>query len=228
MTMDEIDRLLDPAPLPVEAGYERLPGGALHVACRTDLHRCTGEMFEWWFRFRPDTQKYIWWHPVDHVSSNWIVPDSNTHIGSTHLAEEYFTGLPPEKLSIQFRDPHEFFSAPQYERAREEGRVSAAICGRVGFGFEPPKDEAGRVLGGRIIHLGRDTEWGCTLRSHFFLGHDLPALGRDPDEVEQLFPDAFGQALLMHCYNEFTFLSRFLPSLFIAENRASRPVQVPW
>ena len=30
----------------------------------------------------------------------------------------------------------------------------------------------------------------------------------------------------MHCYNEF--LSRFLPSLFMAENRATRWVYVPW
>jgi hypothetical protein len=228
MTTNENDRLLDPAPLPVETGYTRLPNGVLHVACRTDMHGCTGEMFEWWFRFRPNTQKYIWWHPVDHISSDWIIERADTHIDSIHLAKEYFTGLPPEELSIQFRNPHEFFSAERYEAAREAGRLSAAICGRVGMSFEPPKDEAGRVLGGRIIHLARDTEWGCTLRSHFFLGQDLPAAGRSPDEVAQLFPDTFGQALLMHCYNEFTFLSRFLPSLFIAENRDSRPVQVPW
>jgi hypothetical protein len=41
-------------------------------------------------------------------------------------------------------------------------------------------------------------------------------------------PEIAGQALLQHCYNEFAFLSRFLPSLFIAENRKTHQVQTPW
>jgi hypothetical protein len=49
-----------------------------------------------------------------------------------------------------------------------------------------------------------------------------------PKEVSKLFPDQFGRALLQHCYNEFTFLSRFLPSLFIAENRERLKIEVPW
>ena len=32
-------------------------------------------------------------------------------------------------------------------------------------------------------------------------------------------PDASTHALLQYCYNQFTFLSGLLPSLFIAENR---------
>jgi hypothetical protein len=40
--------------------------------------------------------------------------------------------------------------------------------------------------------------------------------------------DDFARALLQHCYNEFTFLSRLLPSLVIAENRNTHAVKVPW
>lgn len=227
MEFDEVDRLLDPAPMRLETGYERLGNGVLHVAARTDLHRCSGEMFEWWFRFRPDTQQYRWWHPVDHVSSAWAEGVAGTHVGSVHLVEEYFTGLPPEKLAIQFRDAREFFDADAYALARRDGRVSAAVCGRIGPGHDPARHE-GRILGGRLLHIGRDTDWGCALRSHFYLGQDLAAAGRTPDEIAALFPNEFGQALLMHCYNEFTFLSKFLPSLYIAEMRDTRPVAVPW
>ena len=60
------------------------------------------------------------------------------------------------------------------------------------------------------------------------MGEDLPAGGQTLGQVEHLFPDSFGQALLMHCYNEFTFLSRFLPSLFIGENRDADPVRALW
>lgn len=227
MRLDEVDRLLDPTPLPIETGYERLADGVLHVAVRTDMHRCTGEMFEWWFRFRPNTQQYVWWHPVDHFFSDWIDAQPDTHVGSTHVVEEKFGEIPPAKLSIQFRDPTELFDAAAYREARASKRVTAAVCARVGPGHEPPRDASGAVLGGRVLHMGRDTSWGCALRSHFFLGQDLPGIGLGAADVTAAIPDELGQALLTHCYNELTFLSRFLPSLYVAENRAI-PVALPW
>lgn len=228
MKLSEAGQLLSAEPLALEMGYERLTDGVLHIACRTDLHGCTGEMFEWWFRFRPNTQKYIWWHPVDHISSEWIEAREGTHVGSIHLADEYFTGLPSQKLSIQFRDPAEFFDAAAYAQARKSKAVTAAICARVGATHEPARDSSGKVMGGRLLHIGRDTEWGCALRSHFYLGQDLPALGKSPEEIEAIFPDEFGRALLQHCYNEFIFLSKFLRSAFLAENRGKINIPLPW
>ena len=83
-------------------------------------------------------------------------------------------------------------------------------------------------MGTRLVHLTRDTDWGCVLRTHFFLGCDLPDIGKSPETIAELIPDPTGPALLAHCYNEFTMLSRFLPSLFVAENRATHPVALPW
>ncbi len=228
MQLNEVNRLLDPAPLPLETGYERLPDGVLHVACRTDLHGCTGEMFEWWFRSRPDTQQYVWWHPVDHVFSDWIGGGGDTHVGSIHKVEEYFTGMPAEKLLIQFRPNEEFFDAQAYADARKHGRVTGSVCGRTGRSWDAPTRPDGTILGGRLLHIARDTPWGCALRSHFFMGQDLPLAGKSAEEIEAMVPDVAGIALLQHCYNEFTFLSRFLPSLFIAENRKTHAVKVPW
>lgn len=229
MELSEIAPLLSARPLALETGYERLPSGALHIAVRTDMHGCTGEMFEWWFRWRCDTQKYIWWHPVDHVYSTWQGDLSDrTHVGSEHVVTEYFTGLPADDLIIQFRDPSEFFDAKAYSTARENGDVSCAVLGRVGFSHEPPRDPLGAVLGGRLLHVGRDTEWGLALRSHFYIGQDLPSLGKSREEIVEMVPEDFGVGLLQHAYNEFTFLSRFLPSLFIAEHREERKPNVPW
>lgn len=228
MKLNEVGRLLDPSPLRMETGYERLEDGVLHVACRTDLHNCTGEMFEWWFRSRPNTRHYRWWHPVDHVSSEWAEGHESTQVGSIHLVEERFTGLPAQKLAIQFRDATEFFDAEAYERARNEKRVTSAVCGCVGLGGQPERTSDGRVLGGRLLHIGRDTEWGLALRSHFYLGQDLPAVGMKPEEISEIFSDEFGRALLMHCYNEFTFLSRFLSSLYLGDNREKLHIQLPW
>ena len=118
MDLSEVGALLDPKPVPLETGYERLPSGALHVAVRTDMHGCSGEMLEWWFRWRCDTQKYVWWHPIDHVSSHWqgeLSPD--THIGSEHVVSEFFSGLPAADLIVQVREPSEFFDADAYAKA---------------------------------------------------------------------------------------------------------------
>lgn len=228
MKFDEIALLLRAQPLPLETGWERLDDGVLHVACRTDLHRCTGAMLEWWFRFRPSTQQYVWWHPVDHVSSAWAEAQPGTHIGSIHLVEERLAGGPVVPLSIQFRAPTEFFEPAAYETARATKQVTGLVCGRIGLTHAPPRAPDGAVLGGRLLHLARDTSWGCALRSHFFLGYDLARDGKPAAEVAATCPELLGAALLEHAYNEFSFLARFLPSLYLAENREHVAIDLPW
>jgi hypothetical protein len=229
MRLDEASALLNPYPLALETGVERLEDGVLHVAVRTDMHDCTGEMFEWWFRSRPDTQQYVWWHPIDHVSSFWEGDLSDdTHVGSLHVVQEKLTELPTQDLLIQFRDTEEFFDIDEYDQARKAGAVSAAVLGRTGFGHDAPRDPSGKVMGGRLLHVGRDVEWGLAMRSHFYMGQDLPALGMPAAEVEAQVPMELGFALLQHAYNEFTYLSRFLPSLWLGENRDRLDITPPW
>lgn len=229
MKLDEASALLNPYPLALETGVERLPDGVLHVAVRTDMHNCTGEMFEWWFRSRPDTQQYIWWHPIDHIYSVWEGElRDDTHVGGIHVVKERLTELPTQDLLIQFREAGEFFDLAQYDEARGSGAVSAAVLGRTGFGHDAARDPEGAILGGRLLHVGRDVEWGLALRSHFYLGQDLPQLGLSPDEVEAAVPTELGFALLQHAYNEFTYLSRFLRSLWLGENRDRLNITPPW
>jgi hypothetical protein len=47
MDFSEAPRLLDASPLRLELGIERLASGVLHVAARTDMHGCSGAMFDW-------------------------------------------------------------------------------------------------------------------------------------------------------------------------------------
>jgi hypothetical protein len=216
--LDQAQVLLDPEPLPLEMGIRRLDSGQLHVAARTDMHRCAGRMFEWWFRFAPDTQAYAWWHPLDHVSSAWRETNPRTHVGSTHVVEERLGADEVHFLQIRFEDPAVTFGAQAVERARERGDVSALVCAHIGFGEDPPRDDEGRPLGGRLAHIGRDTEWGMVLRSRFWLGVGL----------DQGPPDELGLALMKHAYTEFMYLSRFLPSLYVAENRETEHPPFPW
>jgi hypothetical protein len=225
MEFKEADALLDPAPLALEMGVRRLPSGVLFVAARTDMLGCKGRMFEWWFRFAPDDQQYAWWHPGDHISSNWWETSPETHVGSTHEVEERIGGDEVIKLWISFHDPTETFSAQAYSRAVERGAVSSAICARIGMGEEPPRDEQGRPRGGRMTHVARDTPYGCVLRSRFWLGEGL---GAPAEELEELLPDEVGLGLMKHAYSEFFYLSKFLPSLYIAEQREKEPLPLPW
>ncbi len=225
MEFKDADLLLSPDPLPLEMGVQRLDSGVLEVAARTEMPGCKGRMFEWWFRFAPDDQQYSWWHPADHVSSRWWETSPDTHVGSTHEVQERLGADPVLRLWIAFHEPTETFSASAYEAAMGNGGISTAVCARIGIGDEPPRDEAGRPRGGRMTHVARDTPYGCVLRSRFWLGEGLDAT---PEDLRMLLPDEIGLGLMKHAYSEFFFLSRLLPSLYIAEQRDSEAVPLPW
>ena len=228
MDLSEVKRLLDPQPMALEMGWERLSSGVLHVAVRTDMHRCSGEMLEWWFSKEIPTRDYRWWHPLDHIESQSSGGQEGQIVGRMHLIEECFTGTPAQKLAIQFRPPEEFFANEDVAAAKKRGDVSALICARGGMGYEPMTDPAGAVLGTRLIHVGRNTEWGMVLRSHFFLGQDLPDAGMSADQVSAIFPDNQAAPLLQHGYDEFTYLSRVLPSIWMAEGADQKELTRPW
>lgn len=227
MELNEADRLLDPEPMPLEMGIERLSSGVLHVAARTLMPGCTGAMFTWWFGWGCDTQGYVWWHPIDHEYSRWDNWEQGRNIGSEHVVEERLGHEEVLGLRIQFRDPAEFYSAAALEAAWASGAVSSLVNARVGLDLEPPRDDEGRVLGGRLLHVGRDTPQGMLLRSHFYLGQDLVGT-QSPQELAETIPDRIGLGLVKHASTEWMHLAGFLPGLYVAENRERVPVKALW
>jgi hypothetical protein len=88
------------------------------------------------------------------------------------------------------------------------------VCARVGLLDAP-------VWSGHLIHLMRDTDFGCEMRSRFWLGDfDPPALAAERDARIALVPDRIGPALLRHCHEEMSYLAAFLPALY--ERRGKR------
>ncbi|HWI30581.1 MAG TPA: hypothetical protein VNT50_03760 [Microbacterium sp.] len=217
--MFSFDEALDPRPLPRETGWERQSDGSLLVCVRTDLRGVTGKMFDWWFGSRPGTREYRWWHPLDHQSSSWTGGERGAVVGSTHVIIEDMTELKGLPLRVQFVEPTSVLSADAYHRAVADGNVSVAIAGRTADGHDGAVDEDGNLLGGRMLHLGRDTEWGMVLRSRFLIGSDL-AETHSPTEIEKLIDEGIGPNLVQHCYEEFTYLSRVLPAIYAAESGA--------
>lgn len=172
---------------------------------------CTGRMVEWWFGFLSTTEQYKWWHPIDHVWCEWVGErGTGRFVGGTHNVHEYIGGE-LQKLKIHFRAPTEYFDAARLSRAG----ISAAVCGRVG-----PLDAP--LWAGHLIHLCRDTEYGCEMRSRFWLGDvDPPELASTRAARIELFPDQMAQGLLKHSHEEMSYLAGFLPGLYAREGGAA-------
>jgi hypothetical protein len=207
MELKDANRLLQPGYTRFESGYAGLDDGQLYVASWTTMFGCKGRMVEWWFGFLETTEQYRWWHPTDHVWCKWVGErGTGRFVGGTHHVHEH-TGGELQKLKVHFRDPAEYLDVSRFE----EAGISAAVCARVGQ-LEAP------VWGGHLIHLCRDTDYGCEMRSRFWLGDvDPPGLVPDREARIRLFPDALGEGLLKHCHEEMSYLAGFLPGLYTRE-----------
>ncbi|MGD0916458.1 MAG: hypothetical protein ABSB22_08370 [Thermodesulfobacteriota bacterium] len=188
MLLEEISLLLEPGYLPIETGYTRLKNGHMYIAVLTRMPHCAGKMVDCWFGYAGDTQKYKLWHPKDHIIGEWDERWRPGHyIGASHLVHEYIGGE-LTKLKITFREPSEFFDTSRFK----EAKVGAAVCGNVGL------LEENKQLG-HLIHFVRDTDFGCEMRSRFWLF--------EADEK-------FGAALMQHCIEEMGHLADLLPNLY--------------
>jgi len=191
LPVEEISQLLEPGYQPIETGYYRLPNGYMHVRVLTRMPRCKGKMVDWWFGYLSDTETYKMWHPKDHLALEWDEHWRPGHyIGASHTVEELVGGQ-LLKARIQFRDPAEFFDTSRFK----EAKVGAVICANA-YDLE-------EVPHGRIIHFVRDTDFGCEMRSRFWLFQA---------------PDVAGMGLMVHCIEEMGNLADFLPELYAREN----------
>lgn len=209
MRFDEADRLLDDGYLDLESGFRRLDDGTLHVASRTAMPGCKGRMIDFWFGFLRTTEHYKWWHPKDHVWCEWVGErGTGRYVGGEHHVHEYIGGE-LAKLRIRFRPPSDVLDVSRFA----EAGIGTAVCARVGLLDAP-------VWTGHLVHLVRDTDWGCEMRSRFWLGDFDPAdLVPDAAARTAMMPDTLGAALHRHCNEEMGYLAGFLPALYARETR---------
>jgi hypothetical protein len=197
LTVDQIDRLLDPGYLPLESGYIRLSNGYYLVAVLTRMPFCDRKMIEWWFAYglspKEHTQIYKLWHPVDHIHGVWDDRwTPGNYIGASHIVDETLGGKPPVvKLRIHFQDPANFYDVSKFEKAR-----ATAICARLYIRGEGTELEAGFMT-----HFVRNIDVGCEMRSRFWLNPTYTSY----DIAKNLF---------QHCAEEMRNLSVLLPYLY--------------
>lgn len=213
MKFENVTELLSPWHLPYASGIERLDNGILHVAALTRMPRVSPKMLGWWFgEYLSTTEHYRRWHPRDHVWMDWADKSPGTHVNAKHLVHEYVGGK-LHKLRISFLPQSSFFG----DALAKDASV-LAICAKTGL-LEHPIDV------GRMVHFAVPTDWGCELHSRFWLGYvesrsgnrALERIGNLPTLRRLLATEAFGRALLVHCHEEMTILSEFLPALHAAQ-----------
>jgi hypothetical protein len=214
-----LDRLLDPAPLPVETGWCFTPERIGYVAVRTEMPGVTAEMVEWWFDWHPrDPDRYRIWHPAAHLDNSLEEPavaGAKRHWGATHHpVEDVGTGV--EHVRIAFQPP----SAIGFSNdVLDDPNVATIVCGYVG-------DDRRRLRHSAMAHVFLAGPDGVVLRSHFWLGAAirpyLPAPLSAPLGVvlnnrlvrRLALPAGLPQSLATHCAEEYANLGALLLELF--------------
>jgi hypothetical protein len=218
LPLAEIDRLLDPAPLPVETGWCFRPDRVGYVAVRTAMPAVTAEMVEWWFDWHPrDPDRYRLWHPLAHRDNSLepaASPGAKPYWGAVHHpVEDVGTGM--VRARIAFQPPSAIgFSTD----ALGDPEVATLVCAYVG-------DDTRRLRHSVLAHVFLAADEGLVLRSHFWLGAAirpyLPpplaaplAVAASNRLVRRLaLPDSLPRSLATHCAEEFANLAVLLPEL---------------
>jgi hypothetical protein len=219
LPLSELDRLRDPAPLPLETGWCTLPDGVRFVAVRTPMPRVSAAMVDWWFEWHPhEDRRYRLWHPLAHRANSVEPapgPGAKAHWGSVHHpVEDVGTGT--VRARIAFVPPHELGFA---DDALDDPRVGTVVCGWVG-------DDTRRLRHSVLVHVFLREGDGLVLRSHFWLGAAirpyLPAPLAAPAATllnrravrDLALPRDLAPSLARHCAEEFANLAALLPELY--------------
>ena len=219
LPLSDLDRLLDPAPLPVETGWSTFPDGVGYVAVRTPMPEVSGGMVDWWFDWHArDALRYRIWHPEAHSDNSIEAPvgaGAKRHWGAVHHPVED-VGTGEVHARIAFLRPTELgFSTD----ALDDPAVATIVCGLVG-------DDRRRVRHSAMAHVFLVEGEGLVLRSHFWLGAKIrpylpgalaapAALALNNRVVRGLaLPSGLPQALSRHCAEEYANLAALLPELY--------------
>ena len=219
LPLAEVDRLLVPAPLPVETGWCFRPDRVGYVAVRTAMPGVSAEMVEWWFDWHAhDPDRYRAWHPLAHIGNSIEGPAvraAKAYWGAVHHpVEDVGTGVVHARIAFQPPTAIGFSTD-----ALDDPAVATIVCGHVG-------DDRRRVRHSVMAHVFLAAADGVVLRSHFWLGATLrpylPAPLADPVSraldnrlVRRLsLPGDLPRALAIHCAEEYANLGALLPELF--------------
>jgi transposase-like protein len=161
MIFEDINLLLEHGHLPMETGYCRLLDGSMYVAVLTRMFGCKSRWLEWWFN-NYDRQE----HRI--INGHYKRRPEKTVKNSNHIGfpGKYIMDKKTSNFSFELADPLKYFNIT---------KLNASNARVVVFGntFTPNGD-----LFGRVVHVARDTIYGCEMRSHFWLYNSTEEMAR--------------------------------------------------
>ena len=238
LPMEEVDKMLDLQYAGLEHGYINNEDGTWFVACRTVFPKaCTGEMFDFWLSHCDDTERYQWWHPIDHKKGTWDDEYFQTspelrprdhYLGHRHKVVED-VGQVEQHLQIEWMSPMEFGFSSDYITKFEKAHVTACACANV-YAYDFP---FGYLQAGALVHMVCLQEDGTSiLRSRFWLGHVdagsccaaplINRVGKTKWFRSLKVPEKVVKGLFVHCAEEMFILGRILPDFCAKEKEKHR------
>ncbi|MBN9035635.1 MAG: hypothetical protein J0H53_06165 [Rhizobiales bacterium] len=212
MRFDEVNDLLEPGYLTLESGVVSYDDGRRTIAALTRMPQSRAKMVHWWFGWLGGTDQYKLWHPKDHVFSDWENRKDGNYWGATHVVREYLgRDADPtiHDLRVNFVHPHEFFDPKRYDAFD-----GVAVCARPGAKGVP-------FTIGHMCHFVRNTDYGCEMRTRFWLGDikDAATGAPVPEDVAAKVRAAavtehFCRRLHQHAIEEMGYLADILPVLY--------------
>jgi DAPG hydrolase-like protein len=219
LPLGELDRMLDPAPLPTHTGWCVLPDGVGFVAVQTAMPGVTSEMIDWWTEWHPrDPLRYRVWHPLAHWANAVEEPErqgAKRYWGAVHHpVEDIGTGV--MRARVELVPPTEFGFATD---ALEDPDVGTIVCGYIG-------DDRRRVRHSAMAHVFLNERSGLTVRCHYWLGAAIRpyAEGALGDLGELLLNRRYARRQLLRrgetpavarlCAEKYANLAALLPGLY--------------
>ncbi len=222
LPIEDLNDLLNPGYMEIEAGYCSLPNGAAYVANYTPMPGVTVEMVNWWFAWHSleDLRYKIWW-PEGHLAVSISEedrkkvldpqrPDTLKFQGITHhVVEDVGVGI--ENITIRFLTPEDMGFDMRRFKAPNVGTIVAANGVSSPADAPPDAPKAPAVM----CHFIRETADGVEFRTRFWMGYHIidkkPNLLLPPDVK---IPEAIPQALGRHNVFEYSNLRAILPDIY--------------
>jgi len=211
--LENLDRLLDRAPVAAETGWCTLADGVGYVAVRTAMPRVSLAMVDWWFDWHPrEAIRYRIWHPAAHRSNSVDLParpGAKAHWGAVHHpVEDIGTGTVHARIA--FKRPTELGMALDLPDG------ATIVGGYAG-------DETRRMQHTVMVHVFLEEGDGVVLRSRFWIGAAIRPYGplgaagarllNNRVVRRAMIPAGVARALAGHCTEEYANLAVLLPEL---------------
>ncbi len=222
--IQQLNDLLSPGDLEVEAGWCQMPDGTGFIANRIPMPGVTVEMMDWWFAwFALEDLRYKLWYPPGHFAISMSDKDrvrtlnDKIPLKQRRLRTEYVientNGPCDEKIAISFMEPEAFgFDMSRFHSPN----VGTAICANgSALMLDPPPGLPKFKTAACMVHFVREIPGGVELRTRFWMGWHI--LNRKawkllPEPVR--IPEIAIKGLATHNVCEFSNLASFLPELY--------------